>query len=275
MLMSLVPGLLGLLIVPRPGNATLAPRVVLACVALLQPLSAFPTPGTQTAVGTFALLVVCVVLMADGLAALADTARADNGQVTAIRVGLTPVTSSASTGLVPWQWPLLSAVVVAAIATLGLRGVYVARHRAGLEPLALPGAQRLRLEKDFVRRQHWLVNQLRRHADTFVFGEHGQNSLYFWSDMGPPTSLNTTFWPFILRECEQQRIVNRLSAFRNPCVVRTPFDAQLPSGPLARYIDDHFEEALSDGETAIWVRKAQPVNVRLISGTVSSERRKP
>ncbi len=35
--------------------------------------------------------------------------------------------------------------------------------------------------------------ELRTRADTFVFAQHGHNSLYFWAEREPPTYLNPTF----------------------------------------------------------------------------------
>lgn len=249
LLMSFVPALLSLLIIHR-GDDTQVPRVVLACVALLQPLAAYPTPGTQTAVGSFTLLVACLVLIADGMATVPQASRA-KGQAT----------GATNQSAMPWRLATLGVLVIASIGTLGVRSISIAHYRAGLEPLALPGAHRLRLDEAFVRRQHWLVNQLRNSADTFVFGEHCSNSLYFWSGIDPPTSLNAGFWPFILRDSEQQRIVDRLQTFENPYVIRIPFDAELPSGPLSKYIDGHFQKAYAAGETEIWVRQRHQVNV--------------
>ena len=251
LLMSFVPALLSLVMV-RGSDETRVPRMVLVCVALLQPLAAYPTPGTQTAVGSFALIVVCMALIADGRAMVYQTSATH-----------LPSTDRSHQNVPIWRTVVVGALVMISIGTLGVRGISVARYREGLTPLALRGARRLRLDEAFVRRQHWLVNQLRNEADTFVFGEHCSNSLYFWSGIDPPTSLNAGFWPFILRNSEQQRIVDRLDEFECPYVIRTPFEAELPRGPLSQYIDRHFSKACSFEETEIWVRQGREMKVSI------------
>ena len=70
LLMSVGPGFLVLLMINSKSNNEFAPRLCLALISLLQPLASYPTPGTQTAVGSFCFIIVCVLLLNDALRAL-------------------------------------------------------------------------------------------------------------------------------------------------------------------------------------------------------------
>ena len=146
-------------------------------------------------------------------------------------------------------------LVVALLAcTLVLRDVEFHRARAALTPLDLPGAARLRLAPARVADYQWLARTLRTNTDTFVFGEHARNSFYFWTELPPPTGLNPTFWPFLLRPAEQDRIVAALERARRPAVVHEPYDGSLDEGaPLRSHVLSRFEPAVGDGYFEVWL----------------------
>jgi hypothetical protein len=233
LLLSFAPPLMCLLLIPsgqlQPAS-NLTPRVVLAFVAILQTLVVFPTPGTQTAVGTFPLLLGCLILGHDW---------SRNSQV---------CTSSKPSRFHSAR-PATVAVLSLFVMALVVRDVGFWRYRSALTPLDLPGTGALRLEKETVQQQRELVAALRKHADTFVFANHGRNSLYFWTGIRPPTSWNATFWRFLLRADQQAAIVEALRRYPKACVVHESTPIELPSGPLVQFIQDEFEPVQS---SATW-----------------------
>lgn len=213
------------LVLLPPESAALSPgetfaRQTLAAVTVLQALVAYPVPGTQVALATFLLLVTAVICLQDALRA----------------PGPVPTARHLARGLA------LALVLVA----LALKtAASVQRHQDGV-PLGLAGADRLRLPREQAETYVLLTRNVQGHADTFV-SVYGFNSLHFWSGVGPPTSLNATFWPWLLDDEQQRRIVAALDRHENACVVRDP-EAQatieqmagLPRPPLVQYLRDNF-----------------------------------
>lgn len=251
-LMSLVPSLLVLLVIPRPVafSSSQSAREMLAWVGLLQPLSVFPTPGTQSAVGSICLLMACVVIAHDLFVQGHGVERTSGSNEPLV----TQEMSTAHSQSPRFVWRMLLA---GSLAVLLWRGVWLTTYRQGLVTLDLPGCRLLSLEPELVERYRWLVGTLRENADTFVFGEHGHNSVYFWTQMEPPTSLNVTFWPYLLRPEEQSRIVSALKAKKRVCVVHEEFGAELPNGALRSYLQGgEFHSEWSNGTYQIAVRRS-------------------
>jgi hypothetical protein len=203
-------------------------RLALCAIAALQPLVAYPTPGTQMASGSLATLMVSVV-------ALDDLEWRSVPHVVPIRFVL----------------PSLLALLVA---TIAVRDVAFHRRAQTLVPLGLPGADLLRMPAERVARYRWLTSTLRERADTFVFAEHARDSFYFWTRLPPPTGLNPTFWPFLLRPAEQDRVVAALERARRPAVVHEPYDGALDdAAPLRRHVLSRFVPAVDDGYFQVWL----------------------
>src|SRR5262249_20862430 len=139
-------------------------RLALCAVACLQPLVAYPTPGTQMASGSLATLMVSVV-------ALHDLAWRSVPRIAPARF-------------------VLPGVLALLMATIAVRAVAFHRRAQTLTPLGLPGADLLRMPAERATRYRWLTSTLRERADTFVFAEHARDSFYFWTGLAPPTGLN-------------------------------------------------------------------------------------
>ncbi len=207
-----------------------ARRLVFCLVACLQPLAIYPTPGTQTAIASIPLAVGAIVVLDD--AVRASSAR--RPRLVAIPVLL----------------------VVALSVVVGARDVVFFRRRAAFIPLGLPGATRLRLPADTVADYRWLATTLRERSDTFVFAEHGRDSFYFWTDRRPPTAINPTFWPFMLTDAQQERVVAALRETPRVAVVHEKIDQQFPPDlPLRAYLDAEFTPALHQGRFDVWLRR--------------------
>jgi hypothetical protein len=206
-----------------------APRLFLALLACLQPLGAYPTPGTQMAVGSLPVVLGCVIVLHDGIRAAG-----------AWRAG---------------TW-LVAAVSLLLVSTVGLRDIQFRRRWSSLASLGLPGAHRIRLPSELTTRFRWLTRTLREHTDTFVFAEHAHDSFYLWTERPPPTGLNPPSWPFMLDRAEQERVVAALRSAGRVGVVHEPFALRLPDdSPLRAYIAAHFEPALGDGFFEVWLPK--------------------
>jgi len=149
---------------------------------------------------------------------------------------------------------VLPSLLALLVATIVVRDVEFHRRAQTLTPLGLPGADLLRMPAERAARYRWLTTTLRERADTFVFAEHARDSFYFWTELPPPTGLNPTFWPFLLRPAEQDRIVAALERARRPAVVHEPYDRSLDDGaPLRRHVLSRFVPAVGDGYFEVWL----------------------
>jgi hypothetical protein len=113
-------------------------RVMLCTIASLQPLAAFPVPGTQLATGSLGVLLAMLVAIADQF----QTAPQDGWQAWLMRRG---------------PMAFLTAVC---LVTLGARGYVLYEARSRMKPLGFAGAERLRLPVAEVLEKRWLVQQL-------------------------------------------------------------------------------------------------------------------
>ena len=210
-------------------------RLLLGTVAVLQPLGAYPIPGTQMALGSLGLLLALLVAVGDVLRF--------------------PATIGADASL--FRRSVAAGLLGLSLLTVACRVTYLSRVRSTLVPLELPGAQRLRLPTDFVASARWTVDQLRSRGETFICFQNGHNSLYFWSELDPPTPLNTTLWQDLLDDQRQQRIVSALTQRRRACVVWHGSEP-LPhrqDGPLTRFVLANFQPVARRGDTEIWARE--------------------
>ncbi|MCA9259983.1 MAG: hypothetical protein KDA61_12315, partial [Planctomycetales bacterium] len=207
-------------------------RLMWCALAALQPLGAFPTPGSQMAVGSLGVALA-------GMIALWDVVRT--------------LPSGAAFG----RRLVVGAASVAFVA-LVVRDVEYARYRRTLTDLDLPGARLMRMSEKQATEHRWLAKTLRDQTSTFVFGEHARCSLYFWAELKPPTGLNPTFWPFLLRTSEQEKIVAALEHREGVGVVHASFGAPLPTdSPLLAYLAENFEPADAEGEFEVWLRRSE------------------
>lgn len=215
----------------KPTGPPSAGRLGLCLVAALQPLAAYPTPGTQMAVGSVVIALGLIVALHDALQ---------------LEHHWLPRASLIAQGF-----------AMLLVCTLLVRCSHFYKHRQGLTPLALPGAQHLRVPAETAETHRWLAETLRERTATFVFGEHARNSLYFWTGLRPPTPLNPTFWPFLLGPAQQQRIIEALEQQPRAGVVHAPFAADLPKdSPLLEYLQSEFRPAETRGSFEIWLRKS-------------------
>jgi hypothetical protein len=208
-------------------------RVLLCTVSVLLPVVVYPIPGTQVAVGSLGLLLAVLIVVADCL-------RWDYvlGQQ-----------------LVGFRRGVLVALLALCLLSVVCRDVWFFHQRRGMTALELAGSQRLRLPASRVERQRWTVAQLRQHADAFVCYPHGRNSLHLWSHIDPPTGWNTTLWPYLLSDRQQEEVIEALARSDRACAVvdRADLAPVRRNAPLARFIQQQFEPVLKNGSVEIWM----------------------
>jgi len=208
---------------------------LLVAIALLQALHAYPVAGSQVSWATFLFIPVGGVLIADGWRAVVVT-----GVTSGWRL-LAPALATAT----------LALSTASAFATGQLLG---SAYREGV-PLGLPGAESIRVTPRQAARYRLLTQNLAR-CTTFVTLP-GLNSLYLFSQVEPPTMMNTTAWVTLLSRGQQLEIVERVSHMPDPvCAVRIR-DAALDrfDTPLIRYIRDEFVPVFSVDDYAFMVER--------------------
>lgn len=215
------------------GHTKSFARLVLCLVAVLQPLGIFPTPGTQSAIGSLAIVLA-------GLIAIFDLTRQS-------------VCNAEHNRSWRFAW---SGMLAMALLTVAARDVVLYRYRQSLTPLDLPGAARLRLPEAEVARHRWLTSTLKQNADTFLFRFNGMNSYYFWTGLHPPTAINATCWPMLFDESQQRQILASVQHESRLCVVCEPDDwPAKPAAPLSLFVHEQFEPALKHENVEVWFRK--------------------
>ncbi len=213
-------------------------RRVLAWVAVLQMLQAYPVAGSQTAFGTFALVPIAIASLWDGVRALAQVAG---------RLGR----------LVPWVVPIVVLAAIAgptAVAFEQIRKVYSA-----LEPLGLPGAERVRIDPRRAAVYRKLASVVRDESDTFVC-TIGLNSLYIWSGKMPPSSVVIGNDVRVLTDDQQHEVIRSLLEHpRGIVIFHPPLVSDTPeSVPFFQDIARHFQPSQRIGNFTVLVQRKLP-----------------
>ena len=143
-------------------------------------------------------------------------------------------------------------------------------------PLALPGAERLRMPEHQVSCYRWLFHNVRAHTDTFLTLP-GLYSLHFWIGVPPPTVDNFTHWFTGLDEKRQWRNLQMLSASPRPGVVRTNAGIQkwlTPDDPFptpaTEQIEKDYRSLGEVGGFALMLRRDRPLSTPTYSAYLLS-----
>ena len=177
--------------------------VFILCFICLAPAMAYPTPGTQLSLATvFAWIPIAMVLNKFSHFRATDATsmpRARHVWGAALTVALTAV--------VPWcRW-------------------------AGNEPLVGRGVSLIRVEPSVANRENALTRAIvDSKAEFLVFDGHNHNRFYFRTGLRPLTAANPTFWPRMLSDEEQSRIIEKIQTCKSLCVVIPPDSETLAGG---------------------------------------------
>ncbi len=218
---------------------------VLALLAVLQSLHAYPVAGSQTSWSGLLLVPLGAVAIADGIRRLVGELRGGR-RIAATVAGFIPV-------LVLLAW--LARVPMMSLYTT-VRAGYLGWSSPGLA-----GAERLRLDRRSSTTYTRVTAVLREECRTF-YSWPGMNSFYFWTGQDPPSMLNATAWPALFDDALQQRVVNDLRRTDGVCLLRNRVLADTwlqgrpsPRGPLTEYLDASFELRASVRDYEILARR--------------------
>ena len=194
-------------------------RLVMVCVAALQPLQAYPVSGSQLSFGTFVMVPLAGVCIGDALQWSRTTAA--NREV--------------------WPQALAALLLVGAVLTCGrMLGVVARRYQTGVS-LGFPGAQRVRLPERQVAVYRLLVATLRDDCDTFL-ATTGSNSLYLWTGKEPPNRLVLGDFIDFFSPDEQHFMVRSVLEHPNGFIVRHPgFFGPSPTTAFGHDVEQQFQ----------------------------------
>jgi hypothetical protein len=227
----------------RPSQAYA--RTLLAALATLQTLYAFPIAGSQGPFTHVLLIVVAGVCLADALSELPHH----------LCQG------------VPAKG--LAALIVACVLLSYPVQAWRARRTYDADtPMNLPGARRIRLDREGAATFQWLARELNQNCDTFV-GYPGLPSLYFWTGMpmpgpakAPPGPLNAGSWTLLLTPPQQQSIADEFAQHPRGCAIYHPSGVKFwnrtgideSSMPLVNFVQHNFKTVGAKGDYQFQVR---------------------
>jgi len=242
-LFALGPPLAWLVLADRSLNTgELAARRILAFAAILMTLQAYPMPdGTQIVLATVLFVPAALAMMASAERSL----RASDRSPTAQR----------SFG----RQAIFATLVMAAATNIGIRVQHI--HAGGI-PLALPGAEAVRASERDAATYKWLRANLREHCDAFITAP-GLNSLHFWTGIAPVSTMNTTLWPILFDDGQQQRILAAAAPVERLCVAWAPRRMEVlmsapgaASRPLTAWLAREFEPLAGFGGWELRMRRS-------------------
>ncbi len=205
--------------------------------------------GSQLRFGSLLLLVVGGLCLGDGIDLLDRRAVANAGSRAARFAAV------AASGLV------IALGAKIALEQVGHQTQIDFEARAGLRPLPFSGANHVRVPEDVAEQYDALVVAIRTNCDTLQTLP-GMASLNLWSFVDPPTGLNATFWPYLLDDAQQRRVVRALTASDRPCLVRNDELLEsitrrpIPDGPLLRYLSSGWETRFQTGRYQLQTPRA-------------------
>ena len=226
-------------LVAVPGSSSrdgLATRTLLASLVPLQALHVYPIAGNPIAYFSFLLPVVGVITVWDAFGELPMSWRETCGQP---------------------RWKIAGGTAVVLIfagchSTIPILRLPWQRYAAGV-PLALRGAESIRLPEQGAATLRWVTSNLELNADTFV-GLPGVHSFYGWSALRPPVPYYPHTWIIFHDDVAQENILRSLLAAKRPCIVRNrdliAFWTQrrpMRPGPLPRAAEKDFRVAAAAG----------------------------
>jgi hypothetical protein len=185
-------------------------RLLLAWLAVIEPLQAYPVAGSQQWLGSVALVLCGMVCLGDA----ADWARA-----------LIPASARRPVQALAAAAMLAMTIMLAASWRNLFEGAYRAR-----QPLDLPGATRLRLDRVTANTLRKVVEIVRDGCDP-IFSYPGFNSLYFWTGQAPPTLELISHEIRLVTPDRLDEIVAVLARSPTACFVRPPAVSRQPAYP--------------------------------------------
>jgi len=224
-------------LVPRDPNTAAYPYVGIAVIAALQPLIAFPVPGTQLSLGTLPLLLILI----DGC-----------------RLAVECLANAWSSKL-PTDKPLrLKTSHVMLLSTLAVLPCLLATQRYLARPsLGLPGATTLRLSQADRVATHELISAIHgARADAFVFRWHNRPSWYLWAQATPPYHQLPPSWTYLVSLEQQNEQLKKLRHYSKVLIIDEHYAPRKipPASPLHQAWESstHYSQYGTDFSLRLW-----------------------
>jgi hypothetical protein len=203
-------------------------RLLLAALAVMETMMAYPVAGTQVWVAAATLVPVGAITFNDGLRQLrAWAASRQSRSFLTVATYLSPGALMVSVAV----WPLFV--------------FYAASAYATGQPLGLPGTGLIRVPQSQASSLQSLVRAIDQDCAGLVTMP-GLPSLYLWTGRGGTSQLDP--WMFSLDAAQQQSLVSQIRDQPGLCVVKSPAlvdfwaaGRPVPRRPLVVYIDTAFE----------------------------------
>ncbi|HEV2029392.1 MAG TPA: hypothetical protein VGS16_12810 [Candidatus Dormibacteraeota bacterium] len=221
-------------------------RLLLAALAVMETLQAYPVAGTQMWLATLALVPVGAITFNDGIRQLRLWAAGrENQSFLKVAAAVGPGALILNVAV----WPLF---------------VYLAASGyASGQPLGLPGAGLMRLPPEQASALQSLAAAIDKDCTNLITLPR-MPSLYLWTGKEGVAQLNDGIWMFSLDAAQQQSVVSQVRDKTGTCIVISQavadFEAEgrpIPRRPLIEYIDTAFEPAGTFGIYELLVRKPQ------------------
>jgi len=142
----------------------------------------------------------------------------------------------------------------------------LAEYYAGLTPLNLPGARRVRLGAAEAAGYQAIVSRLSSPEVGTFLTMPGMNSFYAWAQKAPPTELNVTTWMTLIDPAGQEAIWRAAQRSTGLRVVRCrPLTELWMQGrsteglPLVRHIEENFSVVATFGDYEVMARRQPPL----------------
>jgi hypothetical protein len=209
-------------------------RALLAALAILESLQAFPVAGSQALEAALPLVPVGAICIFDGL-----------GQLGLERVRLQLATwlvfLTLGAGWLPQTWQQTRATYASDV------------------PLGLPGASRVRVPADQAALLGQVNQAIRDNCETFI-SVPGLDSFYIFSRLKPPGSAPTR-WIWLIGDASAQQAVidasqqvGRLCVVENDSLIAFWTQGRHVGGPLEAYIQGGFGTLYTIGPYSVLVR---------------------
>jgi hypothetical protein len=237
------------LVPPASGERRVGFAVLLLPVlAVLQPLHAFPVAGSQVFWGTFLLVGVAAICVANGVRSLFAGMAAGRER---------EITFALATAV---------AIVIAAFAVnatlreglVRVRGEY---HAA--VPLDLPGATDVRVTEAEAVAFRAITAAIDRECPASFMTEPGMMNFYIWTEKEPPTGMNATAWMTLFDDHQEQQVVEETSSIEGLCLLRNTAIAEywssgpVPPGPLVENLKQGFRPIATFGDYELLKREGK------------------
>jgi len=214
-------------------NKMSAARLAVAMSGCLFPILVFPTPGTQASLGTIPIILGLLIGVADAAQTKIEY----------------QTVSKAIERYLGWT---------VALAMIGSTFVFSSRWTNQV-PLNQPGCSWVRLEASRAIEEQQIAEAIRNApGEVLAFATHNHNRFFFWTDKTPATSINPTFWPWMLTEEQSEKITRALSSEKQICVVmdksRDLIDAEPDLTPLSKEMSDGWKLLTEIGQWQVGVR---------------------